>query len=174
MPVPMLWRLRTSRTQKTVLTSIFLCGGFVCVVSIIRLVVLARLDLLHDPTWNYVNAALWSATEPSVAICCACLTTLRPLFHVLFTGKPADSTQYSTSSSSSRALWRRSKLAEAGRRSFNRLEDEGVGEEGWRHRVDVRGGGVELEDRVPKKGIQVTTEVAWSRTDRIDYQGRLF
>jgi len=38
----------------------------------------------------------------------------------------------------------------------------------------VRGGGVELEDRVPKKGIQVTTEVAWSRTDRIDYQGRLF
>ena len=185
MPVPMLWRLRTSRTQKIVLTSIFLCGGFVCIVSIIRLVVLSKLDILHDPTWNYVNGAIWSATEPSVAICCACITTLRPLFHVIFTGKPADTTQYSVSSVSSRALWRRSKLAEAGRRSFNRLDDEDGGGDDWKHKVSVQGGqtaqegGVEMEDRgdrakVPKKGIQVTTEVVWSSSDRIDYQGRLF
>ena len=194
MPIPLLWRLRTSRTQKTVLTSIFLCGGFVCVVSIIRLVVLSRLDILHDPTWNYVDAALWSATEPSVAICCACLTTLRPLFHVIFTGKPADTTQYSTSSSSSRALWRRSKLAEAGRKSFNRLDDgDNVQDDEWRHKVFVQGGqtaegNVEMEEGAaksgrggktvhvlpPKKGIQVTTEVVWSSSDRIDYQGRLF
>ncbi len=208
MPIPLLWRLRTSRTQKIVLTSIFICGGFVCIVSIIRLVVLFRLDILADPMWNYVNAALWSATEPSVAICCACLTTLRPLFHVLFTGRPADTTKYSTSSSSSRALWRRSKLAEAGRKSFNRLDDaDPAGDDEWRHRVFVQGGqtpegNVEMEGGMlgsgggragggkrgkgdgrgaktvqvqpPKQGIQVTTEVMWSSSDRIDYQGRLF
>ena len=197
MPVPMLWRLRTSRTQKIVLTSIFVCGGFVCIVSIIRLVILSHLNLLHDPTWNYVDAALWSATEPSVAICCACLTTLRPLFHVLFTGKPADSTQYSISSSSSRALWRRSKLTEPGHKSFNRLDDEAASDDEWRHRVFVQGGqtqegNVELEEGTggkgaggdrggrktaqmpPETGIHVRTEVVWSSTDRIDYQGRLF
>ena len=69
-----------------------------------------------------------------------------------------------------------------------------VQDDEWRHKVFVQGGqtaegNVEMEEgatRVsgkggktvqvlpPKKGIQVTTEVVWSSSDRIDYQGRLF
>lgn len=37
----------------------------VCFISIIRLVVLSRLHEF-DVTWNYVNAAIWSAAEPCV------------------------------------------------------------------------------------------------------------
>ena len=93
-PLPLLWRLRTDTYQKWVLTGIFACAGLyvqktffhafmllasetgldihllmkfsVCFISIIRLVVVARLHDF-DVTWNYVNAAIWSAAEPCVS-----------------------------------------------------------------------------------------------------------
>lgn len=53
-----------------------------------------------------------------------------------------------------------------------------MGEDEWRHKVFVQGGrtqegNVEMAEGA-RKGIQVTTEVVWSSSDRIDYQGRLF
>ncbi len=43
-PLPLLWRLRTTNFQKAILTGIFSCAGFVGIISIIRLVVLSRLE----------------------------------------------------------------------------------------------------------------------------------
>ncbi|MCJ1259543.1 hypothetical protein MMC24_007381 [Lignoscripta atroalba] len=67
MPLPLVWRLRIPNSQKIGLTTIFLLGGFVCVVSIVRLVVLDRLEQV-DVTWNFVDAAIWSAIEPTIGI----------------------------------------------------------------------------------------------------------
>lgn len=75
LPIPLLWRLRTTASQKGVLTGIFVCAGFVCIISIIRLVVLSRLASV-DVTWNYVNSAIWSAAEPSMGVISACTPSL--------------------------------------------------------------------------------------------------
>lgn len=39
----------------------------VCIISIIRLVVLSRLEN-DDVTWNFVNSAIWSAAEPCMGV----------------------------------------------------------------------------------------------------------
>ena len=177
----------------------------VCIISIIRLVVLARLEAQTDITCNlthpsspssaltllgdYVNGAIWSAAEPTAAICSACLTTLRPLFAMLFLGSPlgrrAKVSQHSYSSGSSRTLWRNAKESPSsdGRR-FSRL-DENPGEQTrapWRNNTSVHGGRVQTaeeaigmdEMEMPMKGIHVKTEVVWSSSERIDYEGKLF
>ncbi|KAI4133647.1 MAG: hypothetical protein LQ341_006147 [Variospora aurantia] len=81
LPIPLLWKLRTTVSQKSVLTGIFVCAGFVCIISIIRLVVLSRLHHA-DVTWNFVNSAIWSAAEPCMGVVSACAAKAA-------TGRPA-------------------------------------------------------------------------------------
>ncbi|KAK7738504.1 hypothetical protein SLS53_006023 [Cytospora paraplurivora] len=71
--MPQLWRLQMNRTRK----------AHVCVVSIIRLTYLSEVGL-SDATWNDAFTALWSVVETCIAIVCACLPTLRPLFDGVF------------------------------------------------------------------------------------------
>ncbi|KAL8987502.1 MAG: hypothetical protein Q9177_003290 [Variospora cf. flavescens] len=101
LPIPLLWRLRTTAKQQIVLTIIFTIAGFVLLVSIIWIVVLARLEqadvtctcppsspisqaaTLNNPhTGNYINTVIWSVLEPSMAVVCACIPSLRPLYSV--------------------------------------------------------------------------------------------
>ncbi|CAI6319376.1 unnamed protein product [Periconia digitata] len=65
--------------QKHALTAIFAIGGFVCIVSILRLHSLIAISNSDDPTFDNPPAATWSAVEMSVGIVCACLPCLRPL-----------------------------------------------------------------------------------------------
>ncbi|KAF6231454.1 hypothetical protein HO173_010415 [Letharia columbiana] len=87
LPIPLLWRLRTGKLQKSILTVIFTVGLTVCAVSINRLIILSRFQHAKlsqlgrlDITWNYVAPATWTAAEPAVAVISACLPSLRPLF----------------------------------------------------------------------------------------------
>ncbi|MDI1491392.1 MAG: rRNA-binding ribosome biosynthesis protein rpf2 [Ramalina farinacea] len=82
-PIVLVRRLKTTRQQKCVLTAIFACTGFVCIIAIIRLEVLARATRqTDDPTWALVPVAIWSAAEPAMGVIAACLPSLRPLFAV--------------------------------------------------------------------------------------------
>ncbi|KUI67161.1 hypothetical protein VM1G_02887 [Cytospora mali] len=99
LPIPQLLRLQMSRTQKAQLMGMFLLGGFVCVVSIIRLTYLSIVGL-SDATWNDAFTALWSIVETCMAIVCACLPTLRPLFDRI----RSPPTSALTGSSSNRAI----------------------------------------------------------------------
>ncbi|KAJ5372315.1 hypothetical protein N7517_004321 [Penicillium concentricum] len=83
LPIPMAWRVNTTTRQKYILTGIFLLGGFVCIVSIIRIVSFGS-AVISDPTYTSVGPATWSSVEQSVGIICACLPTLRPLFRRLY------------------------------------------------------------------------------------------
>lgn len=51
-----------------------------CVISIIRIPQLTSISNSNDPTYDNASPAVWSAVESNVAIICACLPLLRPLF----------------------------------------------------------------------------------------------
>ena len=51
----------------------------VCVASIVRVTTWNQLSL-EDYTYTIVSPSIWSVTEQSLGITCACLPTLRPLF----------------------------------------------------------------------------------------------
>ncbi|KAJ5816708.1 hypothetical protein N7447_008941 [Penicillium robsamsonii] len=79
LPFPMAWRLNTTTRQKCILSAIFLLGGFVCIVSILRIISFES-AVVSDPTYTSISPATWSSVEQSMGIICACLPTLRPLF----------------------------------------------------------------------------------------------
>ncbi|KAI4188042.1 MAG: hypothetical protein L6R41_002419 [Letrouitia leprolyta] len=180
LPIPLLWRLRTSFNQRLVLTATFTVAGFVVIVSIVRVVVLSRISK-KDLTWNYINGGIWAETEPSVAIICACLPSLRPL--VAITSRslahliPKNLSLRTYSSGSGQ--WLKGKGIKGGNNDhddFSRLEEiEESG--GLGNDVAVVGGvegkGIEM-GAVPERGIKVETEVVLISSERLDYKDRLF
>ncbi|KAH7135987.1 hypothetical protein B0J11DRAFT_425457 [Dendryphion nanum] len=79
LPMPVIRSLNLARRQKQALIGIFAVGGFVCVVSIIRIHSLAVISNSFDPTYDNPSAATWSSLETSIGIICSCLPCLRPL-----------------------------------------------------------------------------------------------
>ena len=77
LPVQMVWHLQTPRSQKIALTFIFGLGGFVVIVSSIRIAFIIQVG--PDFTWDYTNPIIWTDIETSIAVICACLPTLRPV-----------------------------------------------------------------------------------------------
>ncbi|EER38060.1 conserved hypothetical protein [Histoplasma capsulatum var. duboisii H88] len=78
-PIPLVWKLQMPTSKKFLVSSLFLLGTFVCVVSIIRIKFMGELARAKDVTFILVNIFLWSFVEPCIGIVCACLPTLRPL-----------------------------------------------------------------------------------------------
>ncbi|KAI4169093.1 MAG: hypothetical protein LQ343_005956 [Gyalolechia ehrenbergii] len=160
LPMPLLWRLGTSFNQKLILTAIFTVAGFLI-------------------TGNYINGGIWAETEPSVAVICACLPSLRPLFAItsrslahLF---PRQLSLNKDSSGSGK--WLKGEGIK-GRNNdhddFSRLEEmEEPG--GLGNDVAVIGGvegkGMEMGE-VPARGIKVETEVVLISSERLDYKDR--
>lgn len=84
MPLPYIWRLNIRVAQRLMVVSIFLLGCFVNVVSIIRLVILMRVDLASaDYTWKMKEVLLWSVVEVDVGLICACLPSMKPALRLL-------------------------------------------------------------------------------------------
>ena len=136
-------------------TCALLIESSVCVISVIRLVVLSRLTAF-DVTWNYVNAAIWSAAEPCMGVIASCIPSLRPLLSLLLHGTTrATSTLHSKSAqntSSSYTMFSKRDLQgdeidlvptpSGGGEGFARLGDRerGLGSPRWGHEVEVKGG----------------------------------
>ncbi|KAF9692270.1 hypothetical protein EKO04_009802 [Ascochyta lentis] len=79
LPIPVIRSLNLDQRQKRALIAIFAVGGFVCLVSCIRLQSLVAVSNSSDPTYDNPSAAAWSSVESSVGIICSCLPLLRPL-----------------------------------------------------------------------------------------------
>ncbi|KAL8673436.1 MAG: hypothetical protein Q9168_002140 [Polycauliona sp. 1 TL-2023] len=189
LPLPLLWKLRTTRSQKSVLSGIFVCAGFVCIISIIRLVVLSRLES-EDLTWNFVNSAIWSAAEPCMGVISACLPSLRPLVALMTRGthrapkmRGGKSAQANSSSNSSRIVWRR-RDSDHGKH-FSRLEDPIAEQTRWGRDVTVKGGrstdqggsseNISLQEiNVPAGQIKVKEEIVVTSTDWLEYKDRVY
>ncbi|OJD18496.1 hypothetical protein AJ78_01485 [Emergomyces pasteurianus Ep9510] len=79
-PIPLIWKLQMPTGKKLLVSSLFLLGTFVCVVSFVRIKFMGDLARAKDVTFILTNIFLWSFVEPCMGIVCACLPTLRPLF----------------------------------------------------------------------------------------------
>jgi hypothetical protein len=90
LPMPFIWRLRTTTRRKIQITSIFLLGTFVCIVSIVRVTYVDTVSFT-DGFWDNSYAAMWSVVEHCVAVVAACLPILRPVFNQLNYGSPEGS-----------------------------------------------------------------------------------
>lgn len=87
LPMPIIWRLKTSFRRKLQLSSMFLLGIFVVVVSIIRVTYVSGVSF-SDGFWVNTFPSMWSVVESCVAIVAACLPCLRPVFNLLLHGDP--------------------------------------------------------------------------------------
>jgi len=83
LPVPFLWKLQISLTRRLQLIVIFLCGGFVCFVSVYRNVLVLQVNY-SDPSWSDVQGSLWSGIELAIALVCGNLPVLRPIYNKIF------------------------------------------------------------------------------------------
>ncbi|RYP05727.1 hypothetical protein DL764_003609 [Monosporascus ibericus] len=78
LPVQILRDLRLPKRQKIGVILILMTGGFVLVVSIIRLKMTADMNHTSDFTWDSTPSAIWWTIEVHVAIVCACLPSGKP------------------------------------------------------------------------------------------------
>ncbi|KAF1847846.1 uncharacterized protein K460DRAFT_278077 [Cucurbitaria berberidis CBS 394.84] len=103
LPIPVIGRLRLPRRQKMSLLVVFGLGGFVCIVSILRLV------LVHDAAHRFqytksgTYAIVFSTIELNISIICASLLVMKPLF-VRFL--PSIVSEQHDSAREDRRLWR--------------------------------------------------------------------
>ncbi|MCJ1369857.1 hypothetical protein MMC20_001069 [Loxospora ochrophaea] len=92
--MPLVWNLHVSNSRKFLLSSVFLLGSFVVVISIVRIVWFVRLDLKSpDFTWTYRNSHVWSIIELNVAVISGCLPSLRPILVYVATHSSLNSLQ---------------------------------------------------------------------------------
>ncbi|EAW12310.1 putative integral membrane protein [Aspergillus clavatus NRRL 1] len=81
LPMPYIWKLHRNTTQKIAICSVFILGGFICIISIVRLVVMLNAYKAPsiDVTWVFIGPSAWTAVETNIGIVSACLPSLRPL-----------------------------------------------------------------------------------------------
>ncbi|KAE9373323.1 hypothetical protein N431DRAFT_482387 [Stipitochalara longipes BDJ] len=84
LPIPTLKSLKLPARQKVGLMVIFALGGFVCLVSVLRLQSLYVISVSVDPTYDNVGASIWSNIEVYTGIICASLPAIKPVVGKLF------------------------------------------------------------------------------------------
>ncbi|KAI6092006.1 hypothetical protein F4821DRAFT_154973 [Hypoxylon rubiginosum] len=78
LPLPIVWRLHTSRSKKWSLSFLFLLGAFVCIASIFRIVGVYEINAT-DFTYSNLAGGLWSTVEVEIGFICANLPAIRPI-----------------------------------------------------------------------------------------------
>lgn len=130
---------------------------------------------------NYINAGIWSAIEPGMAVICACIPSLRPLFSIatrsIFKASPMIKSKLSTGTSfASKRTWGSSKRSDG---TFSHLDEHPDDMKPLGHDVSVRAGRVNATEHdaealeLPQRGIQVQREVQVT-TEKVDYLDYLF
>ncbi|PNS15710.1 hypothetical protein CAC42_4162 [Sphaceloma murrayae] len=77
LPMPVLKNLNMPFKQRMALMGVFALGGFVCIISFIRVRNLQEVAKTDDISYYNVSSAVWSAIEVDVGIICACLPSLK-------------------------------------------------------------------------------------------------
>ncbi|KAL9130014.1 MAG: hypothetical protein Q9217_001698 [Psora testacea] len=77
LPIRMTWDLQMAKKQKIAVSSVFGLGLIGVAVSLARATRIASPKLFIEGLSTF---AIWSTTEPAVALICACLPVMRPVF----------------------------------------------------------------------------------------------
>jgi len=80
LPLKTLASIQRPRREKIALYAIFGCGSFACIAAIVRLHTIYRYTLSADPFRDSTLINLWSMIEVNIAICCASVSALKPIF----------------------------------------------------------------------------------------------
>ncbi|KAJ0106743.1 hypothetical protein J7T55_001267 [Diaporthe amygdali] len=83
MPIPLIWRLHTSKQKKWQIILTFAMGSSACIVSIVRLAYSEKVGTTADGSWDNIPAGLASAAELMVGFLAASMPTYRPLYRRL-------------------------------------------------------------------------------------------
>ena len=175
LPMPIIWKLQLSMSQKLALTSIFLIGSISMIASCVRTNLFLNTNAFSDPTWASVTLISWTTAEPGIVLIAACLPVLRPLvikfFNIGVFGKTAQAGSYNTDGLANKesqilspGLRQPRRNSESG---FRRINDapslkSHVSRTG---RPSFSGTWPDPEnDAVPLNMIGVTHEVTWSST----------
>jgi len=86
-PIKCMWEMDLPRRQKAVVVGLFTIGAFVCAASVLRLPATIHSTNTYDVTWAMYDTYRWSILECSLAILCATVPSLTPLFCPICTGK---------------------------------------------------------------------------------------
>lgn len=86
LPLPYLWNLHITFSQKLALSGIFTLGGFVVVVAGLRLETIAVHQNSTDFTYDFIDLGIWTAVETNIGIVCACFPAMKPLLRLLTHG----------------------------------------------------------------------------------------
>ena len=143
---------------------------------------------------NYLNAGIWTATEPTMGVVSSCLPSLRPLLKGLVSNTYNGPTcnglgnindQDHSNGTCSLYMRSRNRVGGSTCKTFTRIEETGI-ESGtrWGHNVQVHGGKkqhdnsddqISLEEmETPSNGIRVKTEVTLISSERLEYNDQLF
>ncbi|KAI4729851.1 hypothetical protein E4T49_02153 [Aureobasidium sp. EXF-10728] len=79
LPMKQLTSLKMSWVRKLGVVAMFLGGGFVTIVSILRLKYLIQFAHTDNVTWDYLPVGYWSAVETHVGVMVACAPAIRSL-----------------------------------------------------------------------------------------------
>ncbi|EXK78752.1 hypothetical protein FOQG_16603 [Fusarium oxysporum f. sp. raphani 54005] len=134
LPVRQVSLLRLSRARKMAVSGIFLLGGFVVIVSCLRLRCLLDLRGGEDGDFTRLVACVWWWSDVEISIGCvsACLPTLRPLARLLV------------------GLFRRHTMSNRITDGLNNVETIGCARS--RHPQDMTGNGVESCEHLGDEG----------------------
>ncbi|KAF1829235.1 hypothetical protein BDW02DRAFT_177731 [Decorospora gaudefroyi] len=80
LPIPLVGKLQLPRRQKMGLLIVFGMGGFVCITTVLRFILVNHAAHHGKVTKSGTYAILFSSIEVNVAIICACLLVMKPLF----------------------------------------------------------------------------------------------
>lgn len=82
LPIPTVLRLKTSTRNRIVLMVLFTLGSMSCIASIVRIAYAIYHATLRndDHTWKAFYSNLWALLEVDLALICACIPPLKPLF----------------------------------------------------------------------------------------------
>ncbi|CCD55779.1 hypothetical protein BofuT4_P153410.1 [Botrytis cinerea T4] len=87
-PLPILWSLKVTMSHRIALSGIFLIGGFIVIISCLRLITVTQSNSNPDVTWALLPLGIFNVLEMNIGILCACLPSMAPLLRILM-GKAA-------------------------------------------------------------------------------------
>ncbi|KAF7561125.1 hypothetical protein G7046_g3005 [Stylonectria norvegica] len=154
-PLPFLRKLHIARRAKIVLIAVFGCGGFACIVAIIRLHSLyvnnsAPVD--KQPLYG-VDIAVWSGLEINVAIVCASVPALKPLFVKAFPRLISSFTDSSKRSRPGRSTHGTLPLGSVDHRAMSRMNGE------------EENSGIQIHQTFEMKAVTASTHASVERDD---------
>ncbi|KAF2476667.1 uncharacterized protein BDR25DRAFT_154105, partial [Lindgomyces ingoldianus] len=79
LPIPVIWKLSSSRSVKISLSITFALGSLGVVTSIIRFVGFFKTDSHSDGTWNATNFLILTTVECGMYFISACLLAMKPI-----------------------------------------------------------------------------------------------